>query len=216
MDNTTLGRLFAGLLLDLIEKLSGEQGEEWYEALRKFLRKENPWIETQKTVMALLRQVKTVELPAIGTFKPANHFKITPERERKTAEVPVGWMNDDAKCLVKGLIEPETPEATLTIYRLLEASKDDPIIAQLRGDHEVQAILTTWSQMYEMMKAQAHGEEGNLLVNGHANIYYIPQADGTIWAVCCSWRAHYRCWYVLACPVTCTNAWHAGDQVISR
>lgn len=38
-----LGKLFAGLLLDLLEKLSGEDGEMWHEALKKFLRKENPW-----------------------------------------------------------------------------------------------------------------------------------------------------------------------------
>ena len=45
-----LGKLFAGLLLDLVQKLSGEDGEMWYEALKKFLRKENPWSDIWKTI----------------------------------------------------------------------------------------------------------------------------------------------------------------------
>lgn len=32
-----------GPLTDLIEKLSGEDGSSWHEALKKMLRKENPW-----------------------------------------------------------------------------------------------------------------------------------------------------------------------------
>ena len=32
-----------GLLVDLLDKLSGEDGSTWFVALAKFLRKENPW-----------------------------------------------------------------------------------------------------------------------------------------------------------------------------
>jgi hypothetical protein len=33
-----------GTLRDLMEKLNGGQGEEWLRGLKKFLRKENPWV----------------------------------------------------------------------------------------------------------------------------------------------------------------------------
>ncbi|MBM3206134.1 MAG: hypothetical protein FJZ43_00730 [Candidatus Staskawiczbacteria bacterium] len=34
-----------GPVEDLLQKLSGEDGSEWLEATKKFLRKENPWPE---------------------------------------------------------------------------------------------------------------------------------------------------------------------------
>ncbi|MEI6627561.1 MAG: hypothetical protein WCL61_03115 [bacterium] len=42
----TLGEV-RGAICDLIEKLSGENGSEWLTALKKFLRKENPWVVTE-------------------------------------------------------------------------------------------------------------------------------------------------------------------------
>lgn len=67
-----LGKFFAGLLRDLLEKLSGEDGDEWMTALAKFLRKENPWpvkewavwktvtVGTQPSVEALRTALKAV------------------------------------------------------------------------------------------------------------------------------------------------------------
>ena len=37
---------FLGVVHDLMEKLAGKNGTEWFEALKKFLRKENPWAVT--------------------------------------------------------------------------------------------------------------------------------------------------------------------------
>ncbi len=37
----------AGPLKDLAEKLGGEGGEHWLAALKRFLRKEDPWLKFQ-------------------------------------------------------------------------------------------------------------------------------------------------------------------------
>lgn len=45
-DGEALRRLWSGPLQDLVSKLNGEKGPEWVKALKRFLRRENPW-ETQ-------------------------------------------------------------------------------------------------------------------------------------------------------------------------
>ncbi|MCX6809885.1 MAG: hypothetical protein NTZ65_04030 [Candidatus Berkelbacteria bacterium] len=187
MGDTTLGealRQIAGPLKDLHEKLSGEEGLVWLEKLKKFLRKENPWAEVQKVVVALLKFVKTVELPAVGAFKPEDHFKVTPERERKTAKVVIGYVSDNVKALIKGRLEPEEAQATIRIHELCQASVDDPILAEL-GEN----VKTGLNRMFQIIEEQGRGQEGDLLVDGRANIFYI---EGTDWAVLCDWRAGPR------------------------
>jgi len=44
----------SGLLKDLLEKLSGDNGDQWLRVLNKMLRKENPW-EVFSTIWKILR-----------------------------------------------------------------------------------------------------------------------------------------------------------------
>jgi len=206
----TLPAAALGIVCDLLEKMTDE---EWVVATKKFLRKENPWADVQKAVSSLLESIGTVAVPALPAFDVATRFHEMTEKERKTAEVPIGWMNDDAKRLAKGLVEPETPETTLRIHKLVRASVDGPILAELGGEETAETAL---AQMYELMKAQGQGQKGNLLTNGNANIFYIRDANGTLWAVDCSWHSDNRCWHVHAYSVTNPNTWNEGNQVVSR
>jgi len=200
-------RQIAGPLKDLLDKLSGAEGSEWVEALKKFLRKENPWPQVQKAAPDLLQLITTVTIPAIKTFSPEGRFQVG-ERDG----VKIGWVGDNAKRLMRGMVEEAVEQTTLRIHTLKEPSSDGPIIAELGGE---EVITTTWGQMYEMMRRQGHGQEGNLLTNGYANIFYIKCSDG-IWAVCCRWRSRYADWRVGANPVTFPLRWGAGCQVASR
>lgn len=59
----------SGPLTDLLQKLSGENGEEWQRGLTKFLRKENPW---EPVTVPELKVFKTIKL---GTgLKAADDF----------------------------------------------------------------------------------------------------------------------------------------------
>lgn len=158
----------------------------------------------------ILEQVTTVTVPAIPPFDVATHFQVTPRSERKDAEVLIGYIGDNIQKLIQDQTEPEIEESILRVHKLLRASVDVLIIAELGGE---QAITTTWGQMYEMMRQQGHGQEGDLLVDGCANIFYIA---GTDWAAFCYWRSGSADWRVYAAPVTYPFAWRAGFQVFSR
>lgn len=162
----------------------------------------------------ILDLVATTTIPALPAFDVSAHFHKMTKEECKTAEVPIGFMNNGAKRLVKALAssEPEVAETTLRIHELRESSAEASILAEL--GETVQK--TTLGQMYEMMKAQGHGEQGNLLTNGYANIFYVPDAEGTVWAVYCNWGSGDRYWSVYAYPVTSPNTWSAGRLVVSR
>ena len=164
-------------------------------------------------VPSLLEPVTVVSVPALTAFDVAVHFVVTPQNKRKDAEVLIGWMNDNAQRLVgaRTTPEPEIAETTLRVHTLRKASVDGPILAEL-GDQ----ATTTWAQMYEMMRRQGRGQEGDLLVNGWANIFYIPDIEGQLWAVSCYWISDDRCWRVYAYPVAGPYAWYADSQVVSR
>lgn len=197
-----VGSEVLGLLKDLITKLLGNKGKEWLEALKKFLRKENPWL------IAMLQFVKIIELPAIGTFKPEDHIKVTPARECKTAKVVVAYVSDNIKALIKGRSEPDEKKAGIRIHKLCKASIDALILAEL-GEN----VKMGFNRVFQMLEKQGHGQEGDLLVDGRANIFYI---EGTDWAVFCRWSSDLGGWSFGGDLILRLCTWDAGSQVVSR
>jgi prepilin-type processing-associated H-X9-DG protein len=102
-------------------------------------------------------------------------------------------------------VETNVPAATLSSYTLTCSSVDGPIKAELGENHE-----TFLSWLFEKIEAQADGREGELLVNGYANIFYV---DGRV--VFAHWRAG-RGWHVSARVVTYPDSWSVGRRVFSR
>ncbi len=205
----TLPTTTLGIVYDLLEKLADPV---WVNALKKFLRKENPWPEVQKTVSGLLELVATVTVPAMPAFDVATHFRVMTEEERETAEVSIGWMNYQARALVEtwAEAEPEILETTLRIHELRRKSKNDQIVVEL-GEQ----ATTTWAQMYEMMSRQDRGQGGKLLVNGWMNIFYIPDTKGMVWTVLCNRDPDCHAWHIYAYPLHYPNVWYAGNGVVS-
>lgn len=161
----------------------------------------------------LLGFVTTVALPAISAFDAGAHIVVTPGKERESAELVIGWVGDNATRLVKGKVEPDVAEATLRVHTLKKPSLDGPIIAELGGE---EVVATTWGQIREMMRRQGRGQEGILLTNGCANIFYILDPDGVLWAADCGWGSNYADWDVEARPITYPSRWDGGYQVVSR
>ena len=189
----------AGLDRALAQKLYGKGGA--YKAgIKKLI--------AELTASDLLRPIRTVVLPATDPFITKDFFK-----EDRDSEAGIGWLGSDFKRYFLNKTEEAVIETTLRIHQLVKASVDEPIIAELGGTKTVE---TTLSQMYEMIKRQTHGEEGDLLVNGYANIFYIRDASGALWAVYCCWHSGSRCWYVEAASVTHPHKWRADLRVVSR
>jgi hypothetical protein len=188
-------------------------GKERDAAIAETLRSLRTQNSQSQPAPKLLQSVTTISLPAISSFDVGAHIVATPDKERKSAEVLIGWIGDNAKRLAKGFVEPEVAEATLRVHRLTKASVDGPIIAELGGE---EVVLTTWGQMYEMIRQQGRGQQGFLLTNGYANVFYVRQANGEVWAVSCCWYASFGYWSVYANPITDPSTWSAGRQFLSR
>ena len=196
-----LGKLFAGPLRNLIEKLSGEEGKEWWGAFLLFLRHENPWPEIEKVAKKLLKLVASFVVPALDEFSAEDHFRVG-----EVDGVKIAFIGDNLRQNLLDMVVPATTETELKIYRLNKNSVDGPIITELGGQ---EAASITLSQFWAMLQVQGHGEKGNLLTDGRANIAYIAG-----WAVDALWYGHG--WSVLAYSVVYPSGWFEGDQVLSR
>lgn len=79
-------------------------------------------------------------------------------------------------------------------------------------------ILSQWKPeectLSDFAWALKHSD--TLLTNGYANIFYIRDSKGTLWAVYCFWDSDRRYWYVYAFSVEDPNEWRAGNRVFSR
>ena len=80
--------------------------------------------------------------------------------------------------------EASSNEQTLSCVRLKEPLVDGPIIEELGGVEKAEATL---SEMFSLLGEQKDGEEGNLLTDGRANIFYVRDSVGVLRSVSLSW-----------------------------
>lgn len=115
------------------------------------------------------------------------------------------FISDDGK------IEDPLGEQTLRYGKLTKNSVDVPIIEELGGEAKAE---TTLNEFYDLLKKQANGENGVLLTNGYANIFYIRDQNGVLRAVNARWDDDG--WAVGAISVESPIEWIADNQVFSR
>jgi hypothetical protein len=152
--------------------------------------------------------VNTVPIPAkTEEFVAKDHFIVT----GKKAKVKISFMGDNFRNNFLGKTEESTPETTLCQYGLKKSSRDIPIISELGGEDIAE---TTLSAMFALMELQPDGETGTLLTNGCANIFYVRDSYGVLWAVSCDWPVDG--WDVCAHSVVGPEIWFVGGLVFSR
>ena len=158
------------------------------------------------TILALVR---TIAVPALPRFVARDHFKVDTS---DSAKVKIWVLGSNFQNHFLGKIEGPADPAELTVHTLTEASRDDRILAEL-GD----LAETTLSQFFSLLSLQGNGEsEGVLLVNWYANITYVRDDEGTLWAVYAYWFSHEGGWFVDAFSVEFLIEWLAGIQIVSR
>lgn len=168
---------------------------------------------------SLLRQVATIELPAVARFIVAEHFK-----EDLTAAVRISILSDDFGEFFLGLTEQNVPADKLTGWDLegvpLPSCIWDSRIRAELGDREP----TFLAQLWELLSRQGNGQPGPLYAHaGHSNVFYIVDVAGNTRAVDAIWRDEC-CWMVSAHSIEDPNAfcatdmhgWLAGDRIFSR
>jgi len=204
-----------GLLNQLFINLEGEQGLEWLSEFKKFLRKEACWADCQTAKVvsaatsALLNFIDIVEIDATTEkFIAKDKFVVDTGRKAKV-KISCVWDNFMDNFLDK--VEDPIEKSTLRYAKLMKDSVDKPIIEESGGKDKVETTLT---KMFSLMEKQGNGEDGVLLTNGYANIFYIRDAKGVLWAVLCRWGV--LGWYVRAFSVESPGRWDAGCRVFSR
>lgn len=155
---------------------------------------------------ALLELVTTTQTPAVEAFNAKEKLAIGTQDG-----VKIVWHGDNFKMHFLGKCELDVPAQELRVHKLLEKSLDAPIIAELGGEKLVETSLAT---MFEMLKKQGQGQKGSLLTNGYANIFYIKDDAGTLWAVYARWYGGG--WDLFALSVTDPDSWPRVSQVVSR
>jgi hypothetical protein len=158
----------------------------------------------------LLEPVGSVPVAATQRFIAADHFVVDTS---KKAKVKIAFLWDNFKTNFVPKVETDVPAGELKIHKLLRNSFDAPLIAELDPAHE-----TYLADLWMMLLGQPNGEEkkDGLLVNGMANIFYIRDAKGVLWAVFACWYAADGGWNLRANSVAAPPPWNAGYQVVSR
>ena len=160
----------------------------------------------------LLELVSTVEVPATTSKFVAKDKFVVNTKRNAPVKISAVWDNFTTWFLSgKGKTEDPISEQTLRYHKLRQSSVDGPIITEFGGEAKAE---TTLSEMFSIMAKQPNGEDGTLLNNGWANIFYIKDQNGVLRAVDVHWAG--LGWGVDAYSVEGPDAWRDGFQVFSR
>ena len=111
-------------------------------------------------------------------------------------------------------MKKRTPKAKISIFDLTVAMTDEEIETELGDAHIFEDTGIACAYLKEMLTRQKSGEEGDLLVNGYANILYVRGVNSEVFAVHVHWDAASRGWHVHAFRLDDCH-WCAGDRVLS-
>lgn len=196
-----------GAIYDFLEKLSGDDGREWFTEFKNFLRKKPSW--TGVVTKTILDFVGTVDVSATTEeFVVKDHYVVNTSEH---APVKISFLGENIKNNFLGKVEDPVGEMTLGYYNLKDRSRDIPIITELGGEDAVESTLCA---VFALMRKQPKGEDGTLLNNGYANIFYVRDVNQVLWAVCVPWRGDG--WSVYARSVDDSSRWYDGFRVFSR
>ena len=156
----------------------------------------------------LLHLIATVPIPArTEKFVAKDNFVVD---TGKKARVKISYLGDNFRKHFLGKNEEPASEITLSCHKLKKFSRDIPIISELGGKDKAE---TTLFAMFALMEMQPSGGIETLLTNGKANIFYIRDLAGVLWAVFCYWRDGG--WGVGASSVGSPLVWGGGDLAFS-
>ncbi len=189
-------------------------------ALKKFL-------SGLQQLQPLLTPVGTIKVPPTTKFVAADFFKVN---TKKNASVKISYIWGNFANWFLGKIEESvaneaasgvgpyrTPgqngdaKTALRYQTLSRNSVDANIINQLGGEAKAETAL---ADVVALMTKQNNGQQGALLTNGYANIFYVRDVDGVLRAVDVPWDSGG--WLVYARSVGRPREWRSVSRVFSR
>lgn len=154
----------------------------------------------------LLDPPTTSAFGGVKKFPAATHFK---ENVAPSADVRIAWLGATFMRRFAIKIEDASGETTIQFHTLLRLSPDRHIIDELDDRHETRLI-----DLWCLLKLQAHGEPGTLLIDAVPNIFYVRDSSGVLGAVDAVWGG--AGWEIGASPVDGERMWPPGARVMSR
>jgi hypothetical protein len=92
---------------------------------------------------------------------------------------------------------------------------NDTEVCKELGDNYVFEASEGGVVIAEMINRQPNGEDGDLVNDGKANIFYVHGKDVEVFAVYVYWHAGVRSWFVHASRLD-DYRWNAGYRAFSR
>lgn len=121
------------------------------------------------------------------------------------------WISDSFRdnVLSKAAMVKNLSAATLKSLELTKNAYDREITPCLPQKYEFD-ISEALARIAQMIEKQPGGKEGDLLNNGYANLFYVPDCVVRVY-----WNADYRSWRVGAWELD-DFCWSAGRRVFVR
>lgn len=142
-----------------------------------------------------------IELPAVAGHDPHTFFQT-----RKGLYV---W--DGFRSRVLSLAKPVSGLGPLSLssYDLTENLYDRDIKAELPANHVFTDASVLCARIAQLISKQPNGEKGDLLNNGYANLFYLPDCVVDVY-----WGSVRQGWYVYAWKLD-DRHWYAGRRAFS-
>jgi hypothetical protein len=158
--------------------------------------------DTNAPQPGFLIPVGTTTVPATTIpFAARNWFVVNTE---KNSPVNISFVGDAFKTQFLGKVEPPHTGSTLRCSKLVNPPALGLIVLELGGEAKAE---TTLAELFSLMKAQKKGENGPLLTDGYANIFFIKDVDGTLHTVNVDWR-----WY----PPNYDDGWYVNAGAMTE
>lgn len=186
-------------IIDLGDKIGGQ------ERAKRFLSGELILVERSEAAKrgVILQFERNVSIAA-RLFVASEGFT------KSNPKVKFGYIDERLEKLF-GKIREDVSAGKLAVHTLLTDTHDPDIMAAIQP-HSRRFIKL--GQFYQLIEDQGHGQEGPLLVNWRANIAYILDENGAVWAVYAFWYGGG--WFVGVDSVASQIRWDAVSQVLSQ
>ena len=202
-----------GLIKSTIERVQNQKSL-FTSALKKLVNSSEEEIgkylgEVKKRVLKNLALMAEILIPEVKKFIVSDKFQ---HRAKDEMGIKTYLYDNFASWIINPMKGEKVSLAAplkLEKFKLEKAMHDTEIQKELGNPgpiHITQFLPLLWT----MLVKQANGEEGDLLVNGYANIFHVELENGPVVAVDAFWFAVDREWILDAYELDYVYGWDDG------
>lgn len=191
---------------EIIKAWTDEDGARGQSSHRNLIRGERTSCPLPFASPEPLDPPTTSAFAGIRQFRAGESFR---ENIAPDAEVRILWIGASFMHRYAAKTESAAVHAAVRFHTLLKPSRDTDVIEELGDMHE-----TRLADLWCLLKSQANGEAGILLVNAVPNIFYVRDHTGILGAIDAVWGG--AGWEIGASPADGDRQWPPGTRVLSR